>query len=137
LQRTLQRGEIEPLEKFFATLHDPYWDHHYTLTSKASAKPMALIGESRVTEILLNVFLPLLAHQDTRHLETFRTLRSAQNSRRVEVAATRLFGGHPSRLELLKSAAIQQGLLQIYEDFCLHDISDCAQCPFPRQVSQW
>jgi hypothetical protein len=29
--------------------------------------------------------------------------------------------------------AHQQGLLQIYEDFCLQDNSDCAQCPFPEQ----
>jgi hypothetical protein len=137
LQRLAARGEITPLEEFFSGLSHPYWDRHYTLTSKASAKPMALVGESRVTEILLNVFLPLFAHRDTSHLATFRKLRSAQASRRAEVAATRLFGGHAARHELLKSAAIQQGLLQVYEDFCLQDTSDCAHCLFPRQLLQW
>lgn len=137
LQRVVARGEILPVEEFFAGLSDAYWERHYTLSSKASATPMALVGDSRVGDMILNVFLPLFAHKDARHLETYRKLRAAQSSRRAEVAATRLFGGHSSRHELLKSAAIQQGLLQIYEDFCLQDATDCEQCPFPRQVLQW
>jgi hypothetical protein len=28
-------------------------------------------------------------------------------------------------------------LLQIYEDFCMQDNSDCAQCPFPEQMANW
>jgi hypothetical protein len=28
-------------------------------------------------------------------------------------------------------------LLQIYEDFCMQDNSDCAQCPFPEQMRKW
>jgi hypothetical protein len=28
-------------------------------------------------------------------------------------------------------------LLQIYEDFCLQDNSDCAHCPFPEQMQRW
>jgi hypothetical protein len=29
----------------------------------------------------------------------------------------------------------QQALLQIYDDFCMQDASDCARCPFPEQVA--
>jgi hypothetical protein len=137
LRRAADRCEMEPLEQFFTGLSHPYWDVHYTLSSKASPKAMALVGPSRVTEILLNVFLPLFAYRDPRHLEAFLRLRAAEPSRRAEVAAMRLFGGHASRSELLRSAAIQQGLLQVYEDFCLQDASDCAQCPFPRQLAHW
>jgi hypothetical protein len=32
---------------------------------------------------------------------------------------------------------MQQGFLQVYEDFCMPDRSDCARCPFPRQIAQW
>jgi hypothetical protein len=28
-------------------------------------------------------------------------------------------------------------LLQIYEDFCTQDNSDCTQCPFPEQMERW
>jgi hypothetical protein len=37
----------------------------------------------------------------------------------------------------VKTVAHQQGLLQIYEDFCLQDNSDCAHCPFPEQMQKW
>jgi hypothetical protein len=64
-------------------------------------------------------------------------LAAEQSNRRVEVAAARLFATDQRRIELLKSAAAQQGLLQIYEDFCMQDQSDCAACLFPRQVAHW
>jgi hypothetical protein len=28
-------------------------------------------------------------------------------------------------------------LLQIYEDFCQRDSSDCEQCLFPSQLAKW
>ena len=59
------------------------------------------------------------------------------SNRRLETAATRLFGDDPRRAAFLKTVAQQQGLLQIYEDFCLQDNSDCAQCPFPEQMHKW
>ncbi len=31
----------------------------------------------------------------------------------------------------------QQALLQIYDDFCLVDVSECDDCPFPEQLRQW
>ena len=133
----LTHGESGALPEFFASLHDPYWDRHYTLNSKPSARPMALVGDSRIGELMLNVFLPLAVARETRALERFREMRAELTNRRVEVAATRLFGERSERRALLKSAAIQQGLLQIYEDFCLRDASDCTACPFPRQIAQW
>jgi hypothetical protein len=59
------------------------------------------------------------------------------SNRRLETGATRLFGDDPRRPQFTKTIAHQQGLLQIYEDFCLQDNSDCAQCPFPEQMQKW
>ena len=55
------------------------------------------------------------------------------SNRRLETGATRLFGDDPRRSLFLKSVAHQQGLLQIYEDFCFQDNSDCAQCRSPNR----
>ena len=49
------------------------------------------------------------------------------SNRRLETAATRLFGDDPRRTQFMKTVAQQQGLLQIHEDFCMQDNSDCAQ----------
>lgn len=133
------RDQCEPaaIHEFFAKLTDDYWDFHYTVTSKQTAKSMALVGESRVTEMLANVFFPLAIAQDETRWIGLKNLRASQTNQRVEVAALRLFGDEPRGREFLKSVALQQGLLQIYEDFCVRDASDCARCLFPRQIAQW
>ncbi|MDR3404481.1 MAG: DUF2851 family protein [Chthoniobacter sp.] len=131
------RAEPGEIHEFFAKLKDDYWDFHYTVTSKTAARRMALVGESRVTEMLANVFLPLAIARDEGRWADFKKLRAPLANQRVEVAALRLFGEGGRKKEFLKSVALQQGLLQIYEDFCLRDASDCAQCLFPRQLAKW
>jgi hypothetical protein len=123
--------------KVFGGLRDEYWEHHYTVRSEASASAMALVGASRVTEMLANVFYPWAMLDRPEKWEDYRGLAAELSNRRVAVAAARLFATDTRQKELLKSAAMQQGLLQIYEDFCMQDESDCAACLFPRQVAQW
>jgi hypothetical protein len=133
-----QRCDPAAITDFFATLRDEYWDHHYTLTSRASPRRMALVGESRVTEMLANVFFPLAWAEDSSRWLGFKSLPATLTNRSVEIAALRLFGPESARGgDLLRTAAGQQGLLQIFEDFCRHDASDCAACPFPEQLTRW
>ena len=127
----------DAIADFFGELRDEYWDRHYTVTSKPSAKRMALVGESRVTEMLANVFFPIGIAADAARWKEFCKLPAPLSNRRVETAALRLFGDTPPDAKFLRSAAIQQGLLQIYEDFCQRDASDCEQCLFPTQLAKW
>jgi Protein of unknown function (DUF2851) len=130
---------------FFRALEHPFWNFHYTLTSEASPRKMALIGASRIAEILANVLFPFWLSEDVGPSTPLRTgvwlayaqLPARLSNRRLETAATRLFGGDPRRGQFLKTVAHQQGFLQIYEDFCMQDNSDCAQCPFPEQMQKW
>lgn len=117
-------------------LSDPYWDFHYTLSSARSPKPLALIGETRATEMLANVFFPLaVAARPGAAWAAYGRLPARLTNRRVETAATRLFGEDAgARRAWTKRAVNQQGLLQIYEDFCLRDASDCARCTLPERL---
>ncbi len=135
--RALAR-ECDPkaLHEFFSKLSDEYWEHHFTVTSKRSAVRMALVGASRVVELLANVFFPLALATDERRWVGYQSLPAAPSNRRATVAAIRLFGD-PRHRSLLNTAAMQQGLLQIYEDFCLQDASDCIHCRFPEQLTRW
>jgi len=126
------------VHKLLSGLRDEYWERHYTVRSKASGSAgMALIGASRVTEMLANVLYPWAILEHPEKWEHYRTLAADLSNRRTEVAAARLFATDPRQKELLKTIAMQQGLLQIYEDFCMQDESDCTACLFPRQVAQW
>jgi hypothetical protein len=125
------------IHKLLAGLRDSYWEHHYTVRSAEAAGAMALIGAARVTDMLANVFYPWVIVERPEKWEGYRAMPAEPASRRVKVAAMRLFATDPRQEELLKSVAFQQGLLQVYEDFCMQDESDCAACLFPRQVAQW
>ncbi|MEP6603319.1 MAG: DUF2851 family protein [Spartobacteria bacterium] len=122
---------------FFSELDHPFWKFHYTLLAEPSPKEMALIGESRIAEIFANVLFPFWLNEDVDLWSEYAKLPAQLSNRRVETGATRLFGDNPRRKSFLKTVAHQQGLLQIYEDFCLPDNSDCAQCPFPEQMQKW
>ena len=133
-----QRCDSAGIGDFFATLSDEFWDFHYTVSSKAASRRMALVGESRVTEMLANVFFPLAYAEDSSRWIGFKNLPATLSNQRVEVAAIRLFGPDNARAQhFLRNAALQQGLLQVYEDFCANDASDCAKCRFPAQLGRW
>jgi hypothetical protein len=137
LLRSLGKDELSAVRERFRHCSHPYWDHHYTLTSSGSARPRALIGETRVTEILANVILPFRQWRGAEVWTQYKALPARLTNRPLETGAARLFGGDARRAQFLKTVAHQQGLLQIYEDFCLQDNSDCAQCPFPEQMQKW
>ena len=61
---SLGKSSVAAANDFFQTLEHPFWNFHYTLTSKASPKKMALIGESRVADILANVLFPFWVAHD-------------------------------------------------------------------------
>ncbi|MEY2546456.1 MAG: hypothetical protein QOG48_1573, partial [Verrucomicrobiota bacterium] len=142
-RRSLGKHEVKDVRKFFGTLAHPFWNTHYTLLAEPASTEMALIGESRIIEILANVLFPFWLNEDnasparTDLAREYAALPARLSNRRVETGATRLFGNDPRRKDFLKTVAHQQGLLQIYEDFCLQDNSDCAQCPFPEQMQKW
>ena len=145
LQRAVGKNSVRAAKDFFETLDHSFWNFHYTLTSKTAPKKMALIGEARVADILANVLFPFwLAHDldpsgslGSTVWAEYAKLSAQLSNRRLETGATRLFGNDPRRKQFLKTVANQQGLLQIYEDFCMRDNSDCAQCPFPEQMKRW
>jgi len=135
--KSLGKTSARAAEQFFFTLAHPFWDFHYTLTSRASPEAMAIVGETRAAEILANVVFPFFAAKGRDVWNEFSKLPARLSNRRLATGATRLFGDDARRGQFLKSVAHQQGLLEIYEDFCMQDNSDCAQCPFPEQMRKW
>jgi hypothetical protein len=137
LMRSLGKDERAPARQSFLELQHTFWNFHYTLSSETSPAEMALVGETRITEILANVILPWRHLHERAVWPDFAQLPARLTNRRIETGAARLFGDDPRRPRFLRTVAQQQGLLQIYEDFCLQDDSDCAQCPFPEQMQKW
>jgi hypothetical protein len=130
LRRLVAAKDWKRLAKILCGMTHAFWSHHYTFGSPASPRPIALIGHERLEELLANSLLPFASDW-----EKLSTLRSRDQNRRSRIAATRLLALRPDAKKLLSEAVCQQGLLQLYEDFCCCDASDCAHCPFPEQTA--
>lgn len=120
------------------TLSHRFWSRHYTLLSDPSPKALRLIGQDRVRDILGNVLFPAAIRVHPDQWDQYIRLAGVAWSHKLRRACLRLFGQDKDRQKLFtRYYHQQQGLLQIYDDFCLADASDCADCPFPEQLLQW
>lgn len=141
-------GNVQASRQSAATLtrllqppRDEFWSRHLTLRSARSEKPQPLLGAARVTDLAINVILPWLwaraaegrnpALQSS--LEScYATWPAGEDNAVLKLARQRLLGS--ASLKRFRTAAAQQGLLQIVRDFCDHSNAVCEQCCFPDLV---
>jgi hypothetical protein len=128
--------EFGAVSRWFEELSHPFWDHHYTLDSTTTTRPVRLIGEPRINEILANVIYPALLSADRSHWAAYKKLRAQLGNKRLAIVGRRLFGDPVRAQDHAQFLYQQQGLLQIFEDFCLADTTDCARCRFPQIVAK-
>ncbi len=126
----------KPLIKALEALSHSYWDHHYTLTAAPGKSRIALLGRTRVFEMLANVIYPAVVHHQADRWSAYCELKSQLENEKSKLAALRLFGEGELATRHTRFLYQQQGLLQIFQDFCLQDATDCQGCPFPEQIVQ-
>jgi hypothetical protein len=107
-------------------------------------EPQPLLGESRLTDLAVNVVLPWFwmrakAGQNERlqgvAVGRYFDWPKAQDNTVLRQARRRLFGSE--RVSWIKTAAAQQGVMQIVRDCCRHSNAVCSECPFPDLVRSW
>lgn len=123
------------------TLRHPFWEQNYTLRANPAEGSLRLLGKDRTRDVLGNVIFPgiigLEGDEDRRWSE-FLGMRKVDSNQHLRRATLRLFGPDEKRRKFFTSFYHQQqGFLQIYQDFCLKDMSNCEHCPFPEQLTQW
>lgn len=135
------RAPVELLALMQPTEVDEHWRQHWTLTSPRRSGVGPLLGAPRATDLAVNAVLPWLwararSGRDERlrlSVEAaYRTWPASEDNAVLRLARDRLFGGVAPRLP--RTAALQQGVLQVVRDFCSHSNSLCAGCRFPELV---
>jgi len=123
---------------------DDYWSWHWIFKSARLKKPQPLLGGARVTDLAINVILPWLWIRSVEggngkirsEVERrFFAWPAGEDNSLLKLARQRLLG--TSSLKALKTAAAQQGLIQIVRDFCEHTNATCDDCKFPELVCGW
>lgn len=122
---------------------DEFWSWHWTIRSPRLEKPQPLLGAARVTDLAVNVILPWLwvralegKNQLLQNsiLHRFEVWPAAEDNSVLRLGRQRLLGGRSKHA--LRTAAEQQGLIQITRDFCDHSNAVCENCRFPELVNQ-
>lgn len=127
----------KPLIDFLQELEHSFWTRRHTLTSAASTSRVALFGRAQALELIANHLAPLAMHEDGMTWKSYHQLRNSAANEKVKRCGLRLFGSTKASLPWMRRVCHHQALLQVYQDFCLEDFSDCKDCPFPEQLAQW
>jgi hypothetical protein len=117
-------------------IRDPFWEKHATLTGAPLRAPCRLIGEERVHDILINVFWPMVLTEDAEAARLGLGEMSAASNSAARIATQRMLTSTLTARQL-REALVQQGLLQIFRDYCQTDCSQCRDCTFPELVKKW
>lgn len=117
-------------------IEDPFWSHHHTWSSSRQKERIALIGCARAASIVTNVFIPFLAAQGvSENLHSVLLLLPAEADNSVLRHAAHTLFGSDQASSLYRKGIRQQGLIQIFQDYCISNRSLCAECAFPEILS--
>jgi hypothetical protein len=114
-----------------------HWAWRHSLSGARLARPLALIGPGRAAAILTNAIVPWLAATaagDSRDGRFLEDLPAEDDNRLIRHTAHAIFGRDHAP-SLYRSGLRQQGLLQIFHDFCLNARNGCRACTLPELLA--
>jgi hypothetical protein len=136
------KGEVvDSLAQALPEMDDDFWSEHWTFKSAGLKSKQPLLGQQRLTDLAINVVLPWLwvravTGRNSRIRQTIEqryfSWPAAEDNSVLKLARQRLIAG--AAKETFRTAAAQQGLIQITRDFCDHSNAVCDHCPFPELV---
>lgn len=135
----------ERIATMFATPEGDYWAWRYVAGGKKQTRARRLISGDRVALFLINVALPFfLARAKTRKNKTaedalvrmYHKQPATAGNSIVTFMVERLFekGRAPAGF---MNAVRQQGLIQVYNDFCMVNATGCEQCRFVSRMQSF
>ena len=105
----------------------PFWEHRLTFTGKVSDGSIALLGSPRIAALVSNVVVPFLAATGSDVSALVPQLPPEQDNALIRQTAFSLFG-QDHNPAMYHTGLRQQGLLQIFHDFCLTARHGCPEC---------
>lgn len=142
LLATIEQASITRPAAWFKTManlieqgaHMDYWATRLALGGVADRSGVVLIGPGRTASILTNVVIPLLAATGSNVGKLLAAIPAEDDNAVVRQTAFWLFG-RDHNPALYHNGIRQQGLLQIFHDFCLNNRSSCRTCALPQMLS--
>ena len=134
---TQLRHLVKELRALFESDADGYWAGRTGFGPKRLSRPSRLIGQARSIQVIVNVVIPVLLALARRAAENrvarrlhnvYSSLRPVANNSIVRYMKSRVFGDLEGGSRVVCSLRRQQGLLQVFHDFCESDSMTCDDC---------
>jgi hypothetical protein len=113
-----------------------YWEHRLTFSGKESSRTTVLLGDKRIASIIINVIIPFLAATGKKITPLLPHLPSEQDNSLIRRTAFNLFG-RDHNPTMYNTSLRQQGLLQIFYDFCLNMRNGCPNCKLTDSLKHY
>ena len=114
--------------------HLRYWASRLSFGRPPRPSPIALIGAGRRAALLGNVVIPFLAAQGRPVAALLDAPPPEDDNALIRDVAYALLG-RDHNPDLYATSLRQQGLLQIFHDFCVNNRSACRDCPFAKALA--
>jgi hypothetical protein len=117
-----------------------YWTRRAHLAGQIG-KGQRLIGVQRARTVMIDAMLPIVLVHAQRHADTalsdrllacYHTAPLLPDNHVLRYMRHRMLGNNPALLAHVTGARQQQGLLQLFTDFCGNDEGNCQGCEFPQ-----
>ncbi len=116
-----------------------YWSRRLSMGGRPTQKNSALIGAGRAASILVNVVVPFATGTDRVPADALDSLLELlpdeKGNHLVDRASLQLLGSDHNPA-LYRTTVRQQGLIQIFMDYCLNNRADCAFCGLLKAIDQ-
>jgi hypothetical protein len=114
----------------------PHFLRRISLTGKPAGPVTALIGKERINALISNVVIPFIGAYGKTANSLTSEVRAEHDNSDIRDAANNLFGHDHNPVLYRKDGIRQQGLIQIYHDFCLNNKNTCAECGLLKSLKK-
>lgn len=128
---------INNTESIFLELYDEFWSHYYTFGGTRIKNIGRLIGRERSAVIFINIIIPVLLVYarkkndivlEERLFKAYKQHQKLSPNNITRFMNYRILGKDIHDTSVVKTAKRQQGLIQIFRDFCENDDIACERC---------
>ncbi|MFH1226741.1 MAG: DUF2851 family protein [Planctomycetota bacterium] len=138
-------AKIDSLRGIFSVGPQGYWSYRSSFSSRPFTRPLALVGADRADEIIVNIIIPFMLLYSRRNkddnlarsvTEFYCAFPPLADNYIIEFMRYRMFKEDTVRYQgVVDTALRQQGLLQVFNDFCRKGSEECDSCGFNQALA--
>ncbi|MFA5794012.1 MAG: DUF2851 family protein [Candidatus Brocadiia bacterium] len=142
--QVLPAVRIDGLRAMFSVGPEGYWSDRSSFSSRRFLHPASLVGAQRADDVIVNIVIPFAFLYCSRNedgnlaravMDFYRNFPALADNHITEFMRHRMFDEDTARYNVVVSTALrQQGLLQVFNDFCCKGIEGCENCGFNRSL---